>query len=183
MHIPKVVAYAAALLIFAGCQGPDGPPGPIGPQGPQGPPGTGGGGTDLGNEVFEIEIDFSAATGYFEAFVLDPPIGQNDVVLAFMLWDFVDGTDIWRALPQTNFLDEGILKYDYDFSRSDFALFMEATFNLDLLGPVWTNGQVFRIVLVPAQGLSEHGMPQTLGELEQWLPLEDRSIKHFRRTL
>lgn len=146
---------AFAMTACEGDQGPQGPAGPQGPQGPQGPAGGGEGGTAT-NEVFEVIVDFTAANDYFEAFTLDPELGEADMLLVYLLWEIDGNTDIWRPLPQTLFLPEGILKYNFDFTLFDFGLFLEGDFNLDNLGPEWTDEQVFRIVVVPGQFLMEH---------------------------
>jgi hypothetical protein len=143
-------------LLFAACEGPSGPSGPPGPPGPPGD-----GSVVLGNEVLEVTVDFTADNEYFQAFALDPPIEENDLVLAYLLWEQDGDTDIWRALPQTLFLDEGILQYNFDFTRFDFGLFMEANFTIGEIGPQWTDNQVFRIVLVPGQMLvTDPGLAQ-----------------------
>lgn len=147
-----------AILLFGGiltmaCQGPNGPAGPPGPQGPQGVPGTG---VNLINEVFEVEVNFTAANGYFEAFDLNPPIEASDVVLVYLLWEVDGNTDIWRPLPQTNFVPQGILQYTFDFTTSDFGIFMEANFALSELGPQFTDGQIFRVVLIPGDFMIAH---------------------------
>lgn len=138
---------------LAACEGDRGPQGPAGPQGPQGPAG---GGDGAVNEVFEVIVDFTAANDYFEAFTLDPELGEADMLLVYLLWEMDGNTDIWRPLPQTLFLPEGILKYNFDFTLFDFGLFLEGDFNLANLGPEWTDDQVFRIVVVPGQFLMEH---------------------------
>ncbi|MCA1751948.1 MAG: hypothetical protein LC670_09165 [Flavobacteriales bacterium] len=83
-------------LAFWSCRGDTGPPGPRGPQGPAGE-------AALTKDVFEVQVNFTAQNEYFEALVLDPPIGQNDIILVYLLWEVIEGdTDIWRPLPQTS---------------------------------------------------------------------------------
>jgi hypothetical protein len=62
----------------------------------------------------------------------------------------LNGNTIWRLLPQTVFFDEGVLVYNFDFSRVDFAIFLETTFDPALLSNSWTRNQRFRIVIIPA---------------------------------
>ncbi len=177
------VALSSTLMIS--CEGPSGPPGPPGPQGPQGPAGgdggEGGGGVNIANEVFELTVDFSVENQFFQAFILDPAIEESDVVLAFLLWEFDDGTDIWRKLPTNIFLDEGILQYNYDFTTGDFGLFLEGNFNLDNLGSEWTDDQVFRIVLVPGQfAANQEDLPETYEELVHMLGKADLPVRELR---
>ncbi|NNL02931.1 MAG: collagen-like protein, partial [Eudoraea sp.] len=67
----------------------------------------------------------------------------------------VDGNgeplDIWRLLPQTRILNQGLLQYNYDFTFLDVLLFLESDFDLGTLSPGDTDNQVFRIAIVPAE--------------------------------
>ncbi|MDF2157604.1 hypothetical protein [Algoriphagus sp. CAU 1675] len=129
------------LLIFQACEGP---------QGPQGPPGLDGlDGVNIVAEVFEVEVDFTAQNDYSELREFDPQLIESDVVLAFIEWDRDGNTPIWRALPQTVFFDEGVLMYNYDFTRFDFKLFLDGPLDYSLLGPEWTDNQLFRVIVVP----------------------------------
>lgn len=138
-----------ALMLLGGfaflhaCVGPVGPPGPPGPRGLDGE-------VILG-EAFEVDANFTAANDYTEEFILNPPIFESDVVLVYIRWETLNGNTIWRLLPQTVFFDEGVLVYNFDFSRVDFALFLETTFDPALLGNDWTRNQKFRIVILPAE--------------------------------
>ena len=137
-----------ALASIAACVGPPGPPGFPGPQGPQGSQGQAG--VNIVAEAFEVNVNFTAANNYLAAFDFQPPIFDSDVVLMFIRWETANGNTIWRALPQTVFFDEGTLVYNYDFSRVDFSVFLETTFEATLLGADWTANQRFRVVVVPA---------------------------------
>lgn len=127
------------LLAFQACEGPMGPPGP------EGEPGV----TIVG-EAFEVEVDFTAQNGYEGIFDFQPAILESDVVLAFIEWETSNNQSVWRALPQTVFFNEGVLMYNYDFTRSDFRIFLDGPINFSTLGQEWTQDQVFRIVVVPA---------------------------------
>jgi hypothetical protein len=59
--------------------------------------------------------------------------------------------DIWRLLPQTILLDQGILQYNYDHTFFDVSVFLDADFDLGTLLPVYTDDQIFRIAIVPAE--------------------------------
>ncbi len=118
-----------------------GPEGPMGPQGNDGPKG------DKGESgfVFEYEqLNFTAPN--YELFLPFPDDFEtlsSDVALVYLLWDVVDvdgvATDIWRQIPQTILTDDGILQYNFDFSLDDVRLFMEAEFDLALLGAADTD--------------------------------------------
>ena len=128
--------------------------GPVGPQGPQGPEGEQGPKGDSGF-VFEYEqVSFTAPD--YEVFLPFPDNFESlssDVALVYFLWDVVDvdGTDleVWRQIPQTLITNEGTLQYNYDFTMADVRLFMDAEFDMSLLGAADTDDWVVRIVIVP----------------------------------
>ena len=148
------IIFVALLFSFTGCSedvGPEGPPGPPGSQGPVGPTGAQG----ESGFVFEWEQvnfeapNYEAILGYpddFEGF-------DSDVALVYLLWDVqeVDGvdTEIWRALPQTVITNDGILQYNFDFSKFDVRLFLDAQFSFDNLTSTDTDNWVVRVVVVP----------------------------------
>jgi hypothetical protein len=135
------------LFAFQACEGPIGPVGPQGPQGPQGA--NGAPGVNVVSEVFEVEVDFTKASDYEAVFEFTPPIVNSDVVLIFIEWERAGQTPIWRALPQTVFFDEGVLMYNYDFTRADFRVFLDGPLDFSLLSNDWTQDQRFRVVVVP----------------------------------
>ncbi len=122
--------------------------GPVGPEGPQGPKGDSG-------FVFEYEqVDFTGPD--YEVILPYPDDFESltsDVALVYLLWDVVeiDGidTEIWRQIPQTILTEFGLLQYNFDFSMVDVRLFLEADFDLDLLGALDTDDWVVRVVIVP----------------------------------
>lgn len=134
----------AGLAAFQACTGPEGPMGPQGPQGQQGQPGI-----NILSEVFEVTVDFTEADNYEAIFNFTPPIVESDVVLAFIRWETNGQNPVWRALPQTVFFQEGVLMYNYDFTKDDFRLFLDGPLDYTTLGSDWTQDQRFRIVVVP----------------------------------
>jgi len=126
-------------------------------EGPMGPPGFDGkDGTDLLGTVFETEGDFLPSNNYelFFEFPANFKIYDTDVVLVYILWDVVDvngkNTDVWRLLPQTIVLDEGVIQYNFDYTVYDVKIFLEATIPFNELLPAETQDQVFRIAVLPA---------------------------------
>ncbi|WP_431135621.1 hypothetical protein [Psychroserpens mesophilus] len=140
-HISYLVLAFAAFFIMS-CEGD---PGPQGLQGPAG--------GLLVSSAFEIEIDFNESNDYsfIEAYGFD--VFPSDVTLVYILWDTVNGQDIWRLLPQTVEFEDGTLIYNYDFTQNDVSFFLEGTTDLSALGPEWTQDQVFRVVVVPADNV------------------------------
>jgi len=101
---------------------------------------------------FEIELDFNAANNYEFIEPYGFEVLPSDVTLVYILWEDNPGTadDIWRLVPQTIIFDTGDdLVYNFDFTQVDVRFFLEGS-DLDGLDSVWTQNQVFRVVVVPA---------------------------------
>lgn len=137
-------------LIILSCEGPVGPPGPPGFDGADG--------VNILGQVLEIEATFDPGNDYsiLYEFPTTVEVFESDVVLVYLLWDVAqDGNgeplDIWRLLPQTRILDQGLLQYNYDFTFLDVSIFLESDFDLGTLSPADTDNQVFRIAIVPAE--------------------------------
>jgi len=135
-----------AIVIATSCEGPQGPPGVPG--------------DNLLGSVFEIQGDFTESNNYsmFFDFPSNFEIYDTDIVLAYLLWDVENGTDIWRLLPQTivlktineNYPETDVIQYNFDYTVNDVQLFLETTMDYADLLPGETDNQVFRIVVLPA---------------------------------
>lgn len=124
---------AIGMTALTGCEGPAGPAG-----------------TNVEAEVFElndVDFDFDSDIGYHIYQTLVPNILDSDVILIYRLTDLIDAqTPIWQQIPRTLYVEEGEVDYDFDFSREDFQIYVGGTFEL---GSEYTDGQTFRIVIVP----------------------------------
>lgn len=147
---------AIAVLFMISCEGPAGPPGPPGFDGLDGFDGQDG--INILGTVFEIEGSFTPANEYtlFYEFPTTTEVFESDLVFVYILWDQTeDGNgepvDIWRLLPQTRLLDQGILQYNFDHTFFDVSVFLESDFDLATLMSGDTDDQVFRIAIVPAE--------------------------------
>ncbi len=132
----------STTIIFSSCEGPTGPPGP------QGPPGY-----DSLGQVFEANITFTEGNDYFRriTFPSDIVVYESDVVLVYRL-EYVDnGIDVWSQLPLTYFRPQGTLLYTFDHTFLDVDIYLYANFNLNTLGPNFTDDQIFRIAILPAE--------------------------------
>ena len=58
--------------------------------------------------------------------------------------------DIWTPLPQTYFLTEGTLLYSFNHTFFDVAIFLDGDYDLSLTPDAFSQDQIFRIVVVPA---------------------------------
>ncbi|WP_191860869.1 hypothetical protein [Hanstruepera ponticola] len=138
-----IISFISILIIS--CEGPSGPPGPPGEDGGL-----------IVAPAFEIEIDFNSGNNYEFIEPYGFTIYPSDVTLVYILWDVIDGQEIWRLVPQTVEFNEGTLVYNYDFTREDVRFFLDGTINFSLLDSVWTQNQVFRVVIVPADDVGKH---------------------------
>lgn len=129
-------------ILISSCEGPMGPPGQDGDA--------------LIGTIFEMQGDFKASNNYelYFTFPNNFEIYDTDVVLVYILWETtnVNGaqTDVWRLLPQTVILNDGILQYNFDYTVADVKVFLEGTTDFNKLLPAETNDQVFRIAVMPA---------------------------------
>ncbi len=149
-------------IIFTSCEGPSGPPGPQGD-------------TLLGL-VFEATINFNEANSYSRlvTFPSNIVVYESDVVLVYLLEDVVNGYDVWSQLPQTYFLNQGTLLYTFDHTLLDVNIFLDANFDLYTLNPTYTDNQIFRIAIIPA----EYGNANlTMDELMSSLNIEASDIE------
>ncbi|WP_185783865.1 collagen-like protein [Croceivirga lutea] len=150
----KILFAAVVSLVLFSCEGPAGPPGPPGFDGVNGQDGV-----NILGTVLEIQGTFEESNDYsiFYEFPSSVEVFESDAVLVYLLWDQVDDAnggdpiDVWRLLPQTRILDQGLLQYNYDHTFLDVNIFLESDFDLTELLPGDTVDQVFRIVVVPAE--------------------------------
>lgn len=149
-----------ALAFLASCEGEPGPPGRDGTDGQNGQDGE----SFLGS-VFEIEDDFTSQNDYtlYFKFPSNITVYDTDVVLVYILWEIAEDNsgeliDVWRLLPQTVVLDEGVLQYNYDYTFADVQVFLEGTIDFNTLLPAETDDQVFRIVVFPADFITQKSL-------------------------
>jgi len=133
--------------VFLSCEGP---------RGPQGPPGFDG----LIGNVFDVEVDFTPGNGYANLIIFPNSIEvfESDVVIVYLLEEqFSDPSgpiDVWTPLPQSFFVNNGLqVVYNFNYTFLDVNLFLDGNVNLDNLGPGFTQNQVFRIAVIPAEFL------------------------------
>ncbi len=136
-----IILILAIAAIFTSCEGPMGPPGFDGQDG----------GLMLAS-VFEIQDDFTSSNDYklYFEFPSTFEIYDTDVVLVYILWDQADGLDIWRLMPQTAVLPNGVIQYNFDYTVADVQIYLDFTIPENDLDPVDTDNQIFRIAVIPA---------------------------------
>lgn len=151
----KITLTIAAVfaLILTACSSSDGRDGIDGIDGVDGVNTTG--------NVYQVAGDFTPANDYnltFE-FPTTVEVFESDVVLVYILWEQVDGTDgqpinVWRLMPQTRLLDQGTLIYNYDHTFVDARFFLESDFDLGTLSTGDTANQTFRVAILPAEAVN-----------------------------
>lgn len=161
----SILFIAVLSFIISSCEGPAGPPGPQGQDGGL-----------IVAPAFEIEIDFTPGNNYeyFEPYGFT--IFPYDMTLVYILWEVDNGQDIWRLVPQTvEFVDDTNLTYNYDFTREDVRFFLDGTTNFNLLDPSWTQNQVFRVVVIPADNVGKQNFTDINVVMEAY------NIKNFEK--
>ncbi|NER17695.1 collagen-like protein [Spongiivirga citrea] len=177
--------FALSVILFVSCEGPEGPPGFDGLDGRDGVNGLDG--VNVTGQIIEIEGTFNAANDYriFYEFPQSIEVFETDVVLVYLLFDEVDLTDgstadLWRLLPQTRIIDQGLLQYNYEHTFIDVDIFLESDFDLSTLPAGDTDNQIFRIAVIPADEISSGRIdPDTLGKTLNSINMEESKIKEI----
>jgi len=186
-NLGRFFTVLIAFISLSSCEGPTGPPGPPGPPGFDGQDGV-----SLLGTVYDIVGDFAPSNEYslFTEFAVDVPgleVFETDVVLVYILWDQIDDPtgpiDIWRLLPQTLLLQQGILQYNYDFTFENALIFLESDFPLGSLGPGDTNDQIFRIAILPADGAGKRNLDTSnMQEVMEYLQVTEANIPRIDKN-
>lgn len=174
MHkfLKLILPVTFAFILFS-CDGDPGPPGLDGE-------------TIIG-QVIEIEADFNVGNDFstlFE-FPLDVEVFESDAVLVYLLEDVVDdgagGTlDVWTPLPQSFFLDQGTLQVTFNHTFVDVSIFLDGNFDLATTPVEFTDNQVFRIAIVPAE-FAQNGTVDisNLTTVMSFLNISDKDISRI----
>ncbi|MDO6492090.1 MULTISPECIES: collagen-like protein [unclassified Cellulophaga] len=148
----KITLTIAAIfaLVLTACSGSDGRDGIDGQDG-----------VDAIGSVYQVTGDFNIGNNYTLTFEFPTAVEvfESDVVLVYILWEQVDGTDgqpinVWRLMPQTRLLDRGTLIYNYDHTFVDANFFLESDFDLSTLATGDTDNQTFRVAILPADAVN-----------------------------
>lgn len=142
-------------LFLTACEGPQGPPGF------EGLPGIN---ADeyaaLSFEAPPVNFQFFTDNGLQEAFIVLPfDILESDVVLVYRLDEVVDidglPADAWSPLPQNFFLNNtDIIQYVFNHTFADVKLIIDGNFDLSTLGSEFTQNQIFRVIILPADAIN-----------------------------
>jgi len=166
-----------AALNFQACEGPQGPPGIDGMDGKDGVDGEDGG--LFLSTVFEAGIDFTEEDGYQATYDLE--IFDGDNLLVFMAIGLDEEDNVaWMPLPQTFFAEQGMVIFNYFFTNKYFSIFMDSSVSPSELGPDWTDGQYFRIVVIPGEHYQEASSRIDLNDyyaVMKWLGKSEKDVE------
>jgi hypothetical protein len=178
MKTMKGIIFALALVLFTSCEYIERPLGD-----------DSGNGSLLGS-VFEVEGDFTARNNFSLGFEFPKNfvVYETDVVLVYILWEQTTDktgkvTDVWRLLPQTVVLGNGVLQYNFDYTLNDVQIFLDGTVDFNTLLPAESQDQVFRIVVLPADFAIIHSIDlSNLDLVMKSLSINPEAVKKFNMT-
>lgn len=142
-----------ASIFFVSCEGDPGPPGPPGPPGEPG--------INIVGQTFEATVDLVAPE--YSVFVEVPSsveVLESDIILVYLLETIDEGTgaDVWSPLPQTFYLNDGEVQYNYNHTTFDVNVYLHGNVDLGTLGTGFTNDQTFRMVVMPSDFALNSGL-------------------------
>lgn len=171
--ITLVVAAIFAIVLTA-CSGSDGIDGVDGLDG-----------VNITGSIYEVTGTFSDDNNYELTFEFPNTVEvfESDVVLVYILWEQVDGTDgqpidVWRLMPQTRLLDQGTLIYNYDHTFVDARFFLESDFDLGTLSTADTANQTFRVAILPAEAVNGKLDTGNINDVMGILDTKEENIIH-----
>lgn len=151
-----LVIGAFLTLFIISCEGPTGPPGFDGLDGEDGFDG-------IQGQVFEddnVGFDYIADANLYSSIIAFSDFTNfeaeaQDAVLVYRLdgtIEFEDGSiaDSWSLIPQSFFLPEGTIQYTAAHTLEDVEIIIDGNFDLFNLDAGFTEGQTFRIVIIPS---------------------------------
>ncbi|WP_159517696.1 collagen-like protein [Sunxiuqinia indica] len=163
-----------ALAVMTSCEGPMGPPGYDGIDGEDG--------VNIQGNIFEFTDDFTNANEFSlsYSFPSNFEIYSTDIVMVYILWEQVDyggeTVDVWRALPQTVVLNDGVIQYNFDHTVYDVRVFIEET--VGNLLPEETQNQTFRIAVLPAAWASTKSIDiKDMNAVMKSMEMTSKSVK------
>lgn len=127
------------LMAFSSCEGPEGPPG----------------NDALSPAAFQVNnVNLTRGNnGFLYSYSANftSLLYDDETVLIYRKTDVTNsGAPVWQLIPKTiNFSNGDVLDYFFDFSREDFIISVEASFDL-AQEPSFINNQTFRVVIIPS---------------------------------
>lgn len=136
-------------------------------------------GAIIASSSFEKIITFSPTNNYEDIEPYGFQVLPSDITLVYILWETDNGQDVWRLMPQTVQFDDGNLVYNYDFTQTDVRIFLEGSTDFSLLDTSFTQDQVFRVVVVPADNVGRGSEFSSIDYNDLELVMELYNITEF----
>lgn len=179
-----LTSLAIITFLLASCEGDRGP------QGPEGPPGEDGDG--LLGYTYErtVNFDYFEEDNLYSAVIEIPdevntPEPASDAVLVYRLEVLEDDDgefDTWSLIPQNFFLDEGTIQYVFNHTDIDVEILIDGNFDISNLDAGFTDGQTFRIVVLPSADFAQKNNIDisSYSEVMEALDFHDIEIQHIQ---
>ncbi|MCV6630914.1 MAG: collagen-like protein [Flavobacteriaceae bacterium] len=146
----KFSLILAIVIGMIGCTGPAGLDGRDGEDGIDG--------AAEYAKILEFNANFNTGNSYEEIFSFPNAIEvfETDVVMVYIRWkeetlDNGEKVDVWRALPQTSFMNNGSFVYNFDHTFVDIRFFLDGNYDFTSLSPDYVSNQIFRVAIIPAK--------------------------------
>ncbi len=173
-----------STLVFTACEGDQGPPGPEGPAGEDG--------DGLLGYTYEETVDFEyfeednlygTVIGIPDDVATPEPVSDAVLVYRLEIQEDDDGEfDTWSLLPQNFFLDEGTIQYVFNHTDIDVEILIDGDFDLSGLDAGFTNGQTFRIVVLPSASFAQENNVDisNYSDVMEALDFHDVQMQHIQ---
>lgn len=169
MRILKLIWAPIVILIILACEGPQGPPGFDGD-------------TLLGTTL-EFQTTFSQSNNFSSLYTFPTNITvyESDAVLVYLLEETLNNngtlTKVWTPLPQSFFVNLGLLQYTFNHTYSDISVLLQSNFDLNNLSNVYTQNQIFRVVIMPAAFAEDPALNHLdLNQVMDYLNLKEQDV-------
>lgn len=163
------------VILFPACEGPQGPPGIDGMDGEDGEDG----GLFL-STVLETSANFTEEDGFQAVYGLEIPESANLMIYVALGLDDEENV-VWMPLPQTFPLEQGVIFYNYFFTKDYFSIFLDSNVSPDELPAEYTENVVFRIVVIPGQYLEQSARIDlnNYHTVMKWMGKSESDIEHI----
>ncbi|WP_276165918.1 collagen-like triple helix repeat-containing protein [Zobellia alginiliquefaciens] len=177
----------AFTLFFISCEGPTGPPGFDGEPGQDGLDG-------IQGQVFEVDdVDFTyiPEDNLYESILVFEDFTSfevlpNDAVLVYQYdrtVEFQDGSqdDVWNLIPQAFFTNNGTIQYTPGHTTKDVEILISGNYDLSNLETQFTQGQLFRFVIVPGQAATAKIDKSSISAVMSSMGLTEADVQKISR--
>lgn len=138
--------------------------------------------SDTYSVVYDVTANFQNTNGrYVISRSFNNAIPSTDVILVYRKSGVDGNNNVWQQIPRTLFLTEGELDYDFDFTRSDVAIYAGGNVDISAQTAAWQNmyinNQTFRVVIVPAAAGKANINYSNYEEVIKYYNIDDTKVK------